>query len=65
MPTPPRHWNAVLNTPPFAGLPPLGRVLETFSAEDQKRFEHHIRPQVEAGGVGRMRAGDAYLIARK
>ncbi|MGO9449548.1 MAG: methyltransferase domain-containing protein [Candidatus Binataceae bacterium] len=65
MPTPPRHWNAVLKTPPFAGLSPLGRVLETFSATDQERFERHIRPQVEAGGVGRMRAADAYLIARK
>jgi SAM-dependent methyltransferase len=65
IPTPARNWEAILKTPPFAGMSTLERVLETFSPEDRERFDRNVRPQVGCGGIGGMRAADAYLIARK
>ena len=64
-PTPARNWDAILKMPPFPGMSPLARLLDSFSAEDRERFERKIRPQVESGGVGQMRGAEAYLIARK
>jgi hypothetical protein len=60
-----RSWEATLKTPPVAGMSPLVGLLESFSIRDTARFEQNIRPQVESGGMGRMRAAEAYVIGRK
>jgi SAM-dependent methyltransferase len=65
MSAPPRNWDALVRTPPFAGLPPLAEVLATFSAEDRALYECKVRPLVEKGGSGRLRTAVAYLTATK
>jgi len=65
MSAPPRTWDALVRTPPFAGLPPLAEVLATFSPEDRARYERNVRPLVEKGGSGRLRMAAAYVTAIK
>jgi arsenite methyltransferase len=62
---PPRNWDAIVRTPPYAGLPPLAEVLATFAPEDRERYERNIRPLVEKGGSGRFRMAAAYVTAIK
>jgi arsenite methyltransferase len=62
---PPRIWDAIVRTPPYAGLPPLADVLATFTPEDRERYERNIRPLVEKGGSGRFRMATAYVTATK
>jgi arsenite methyltransferase len=65
MHAPPRNWDALVRTPPFAGLPPLAEVLATFSPEDRARYERNVRPLVEKGGSGRLRMAVAYVTATR
>jgi arsenite methyltransferase len=50
-PTPPANWDTLMNSSGNPLIPTNGEVIrEIFSAEEQARFEQHLRPLVERGG---------------
>jgi arsenite methyltransferase len=50
-PMPPMNWDTLMKSSGNPLIPTNGEVVrEIFSAEEQARFEHHLRPLVERGG---------------
>ncbi|MEX2246670.1 MAG: methyltransferase domain-containing protein [Dehalococcoidia bacterium] len=61
----PRSWEAMINAPGNPRIPPMAQAMrEIFSPEEAARFEKHLRPLVEAGGMTQRNAV-AFLCATK